>query len=115
MARDKSWDKIFINNFFRDRLTVYTRDQPSEEAYETYYWLATNDWRPMKQELDSYPIPQSIKNDLIILFDLAYHHNYYVGDESVQSIKAMKELWEKMRRLAISIRASAKSYHLYTD
>lgn len=116
MQRDKSWDKIFLHNFFKDRLEVYTHEQPrSDTQYETMYFLATEDWLPLKKQLDTYQIPQPIKENLKALFELAQEHFFYVGEEHFESKMKMSKLWERMRHIAINTRHLAKTHQLYSD
>lgn len=101
MRRDKSFDKIFLNNFFKDRLAVFTGEQPEEETYLTFYDFATSDWYPLKKQIDTYPISKHLRDDLILLFDMAHDHHFYVGDIGIDSKRKMRELWYKIQRLAV--------------
>lgn len=117
LSRDKSLDRIFLNNFFKEHIEIFTREQPFyAEKFLFEYNFATNDWLPLKAEIDTYPILPSMKADLEILFRLAEDYYYYViaADRSPAIKGKMSELWSKIRPLAINIRLSAKSHKLFS-
>lgn len=116
MPRDRSLDSIFLHNFFKDRLEIFTLEQPKQdEMYLLLYDFATSDWYPLKNEIDTYPISKYLKDNLILLFEIAFEHHFYVGDKAFESKRKMRELWEKIRCLAKTIRSSAKTDLLYQE
>lgn len=119
MLRDKTKDGVFLHNFFKDYLEYFTRDQPrSYNAFHFHWSSATNEWYPLKQQIDTYPqIPSSVKKDLETLFELAeeFFHEIIADHPTKESISKMSELWSKIRSVAVSVRCTAKSQKLYTD
>lgn len=115
MTRDRSKDKIFLQNFFKDRLEVFTVNQPEDDTYLFFYGCATDSWIPLKGEIDTYPISKRLREDLMLLFELASEHLHYVGEIEIKHKLKMREFWDKMRKLATKIRAAARYEGLYTE
>lgn len=119
MLRDKSYDGVFLHNFFKDYLEYFTRTQPvSYETFHFYFSTIKDEWIPLKKQIETYPqISSSLRKDLETLFDLAQEFFYEIlADEPTKESKIrMGELWTKIRGLAVSIRCTAKSQKLYTD
>lgn len=118
MLRDRSLDSIFLNNFFKDRLLVFTKEQPrDEETYSHEYSFATGDWYPLKSEIDTYSLPSHVIVDLKNLFNMAeeYTCEVILKDSNPESKIRMQGLWNKIRHLAINIRAAARTLRLYTE
>lgn len=118
MARYEFYDGVFLHNFFKEHLVFFTRTQPTNQQYWDLYGDVTLEWYPLKNEMDTYyQIPWGIKQELIKLFDLAakYCKHAIIDLHDAETNRKMKELWQQMHYLAISIRAAAKNARLYTD
>lgn len=117
MTRDKSLDGVFLHNFFKHRLEFFTKAQPANEQFLDQYYPASDEWLPLRDELDSYPIPFNVKRDLVSLFELAKKYYIYAiaAQHTSENFKNMREVWQNMRNLATSIQDIAKRNKLYTD
>lgn len=114
--RNKYDDSIFLRNFFKDRIGFFTGDQPAvPDAYIYGYNLATQNWYPLKSEIDTYPISFHVKNNLIKLFELGEIYFYYACSHEPWRSTIMSQRWNEIRQIARVIYNETKLAGLFTE